>query len=85
MANKIFIGVGHGGADPGARANGLVEKDVNLAVALAMRDVLLRHGVAVRMSRTIDEEDTVQQEVAECNAYQPDYAVEVHSNAGGGT
>ncbi|MGI6180571.1 MAG: N-acetylmuramoyl-L-alanine amidase [Agathobaculum sp.] len=85
MANKIFIGVGHGGADPGARANGLVEKDVNLAVALAMRDVLVRHGVAVRMSRTTDKDDTVQQEVAECNAYQPDYAVEVHSNAGGGT
>lgn len=84
MAKKVFIGVGHGGSDPGAAGNGLVEKTVNLTVALAMRDALTRHGVEVRMSRTSDEDDTIRQEVAECNAYGPDFAVEVHNNAGGG-
>ena len=28
---KVFIGVGHGGSDPGASANGFREKDLNLS------------------------------------------------------
>ena len=42
---RIFIGVGHGGSDPGAVANSLKEKDLNLAIAIAVRDELTRHGV----------------------------------------
>ena len=34
MAKKVFIGVGHGGSDPGATANNLKEKDLNLNVAV---------------------------------------------------
>lgn len=81
---KVFIGVGHGGSDPGAVANGTKEKDLNLSIALACRDELVRHGVEVRMSRTKDENDTISEEVAECNAYAPDFAVDIHNNAGGG-
>lgn len=84
MAKKVFIGVGHGGTDSGAVANGLKEKDLNLAIALACRDELTRHGVKVGMSRTKDENDPLANEVKECNAYNPDYAVEIHNNAGGG-
>ena len=81
---KVFIGVGHGGADSGAVGNGLKEKDLNLAIATACADELKRHGVSVQMSRTKDEGDTLDQEVAECNAFAPDLAVDVHNNAGGG-
>ena len=80
---KVFIGVGHGGSDPGA-VGYLVEKDVNLTMATACRDFLTAYGVDVRMSRTKDENDTVSQEVAECNAYAPDLAIDVHNNSGGG-
>jgi N-acetylmuramoyl-L-alanine amidase len=83
MAKKVFLGVGHGGSDPGA-VKYLIEKDVNLNMALACRDELARHGVQVRMSRTKDENDTLQQEIAECNAFAPDLAVDIHDNAGGG-
>lgn len=81
---KVFISAGHGGADPGAVGNGLKEKDINLQIALACRDELVRHGVQVVMSRTTDENDTVQQEVAEANASGADIAVSFHTNAGGG-
>ena len=81
---KVFIGVGHGGSDPGAVANGMKEKDLNLSIALACRDELARHGVEVRMSRTKDENDPVSDEISECNAYGPDLAVDIHNNAGGG-
>lgn len=84
MAKKVFIGVGHGGTDSGAVANGLKEKDLNLAIALACRDELVRHGVTVGISRTKDEADPLADEIKECNAFAPDYAVEIHNNAGGG-
>ena len=81
---KVFIGVGHGGSDPGAVANNTKEKDLNLSIALACRDELERHGVTVKMSRTKDENDTLSEEIKECNAFSPDLAIDIHNNAGGG-
>lgn len=84
MSKKVFISVGHGGSDPGAVANGIKEKDVNLVIALACRNELVRHGVDVGISRTKDEDDKTK--VAECNAFcsASDYALDIHNNAGGG-
>lgn len=85
MAKKVFLGVGHGGKDPGAvGVNGIKEKDVNLQVALACEEVLLRHGVTVKLSRRKDENDPLTDEIAECNAFAPDFALDIHNNAGGG-
>ena len=81
---KIFLGVGHGGVDSGVYANGFKESDLNLAIALACRDVLVAHGVEVKMSREKDENDTLEEEIREANAYSPDYAIDIHNNAGGG-
>ena len=51
----IVIDAGHGGEDGGASsAAGVVEKDVNLSVALALRDLLEAAGVPVVMTRTED-------------------------------
>ena len=46
---KVFIGVGHGGSDPGA-VSYLVEKDVNLVEALATtaRCPLIRFTMTLR-------------------------------------
>ena len=81
---KVFISVGHGGNDPGAVANGFKEKDLNLNIALACNDVLIRHGVITAMSRTKDDSESLETRIKECNAFSPDYAVEIHNNAGGG-
>lgn len=82
---KVFIGVGHGGPDSGAIGKGgLLEKDLNLSIARACGDYLAARGVKVRLSRTRDEADPVDQEVKECNAFAPDLAVDIHNNAGGG-
>lgn len=81
---KVFIGVGHGGSDPGAVANNVKEKDLNLHIALACRDELARHGVEVKLSRSKDENDPISEEIRECNAFGPDLAVDIHNNAGGG-
>ena len=84
MAKKVFIGVGHGGSDPGAVGNGFKEKDLNLAIALACNSELVRHGVTVQMSRTKDENDALTDEIKECNTFKPDVAIDIHNNAGGG-
>lgn len=81
---KVFIGVGHGGTDPGAVANGLKEKDLNLAIALACQAELIKYGVVVQMSRTKDENDKLADVIKECNKFNPNIAVDIHNNAGGG-
>lgn len=84
MANKVFIGVGHGGADPGAVAGGFYEKDVNLAVALACEAALLEQGVQVQLSRRTDTDELLADKIRRCNEYGPELALDIHHNAGGG-
>jgi N-acetylmuramoyl-L-alanine amidase len=81
---KVFLSAGHGGSDPGACANGLQEKVINLNTLLACKSELERHGVTVVASRTNDANDPVQDEVREANASGADIAVSFHANAGGG-
>lgn len=82
--SKVFIGVGHGGSDPGAVSGNLKEADMNLVMATACKDELIRHGVSVKMSRTKDENDNVSEEIKKCNEYNPDLAIDIHNNSGGG-
>jgi len=83
MAKKVFIGVGHGGKDPGA-VGYVTEKNQNLKMALACRDYLENAGVQVLMSRTKDENDDLNERIKECNSFHPDLCVDIHNNAGGG-
>ena len=51
----VVIDAGHGGEDGGASsASGVVEKDVNLSVAFALRDLFEAAGMPVVMTRTED-------------------------------
>lgn len=52
----VMVDAGHGGAEPGAiAASGLQEKEVNLAVALKLRQLLEAQGARVVMTRTSDD------------------------------
>ena len=81
---KVFLSAGHGGSNPGAVANGLIEKNINLNTLLACKEVLEKHGVIVVASRVKDENDDVYEEVREANESGADFAVSFHANAGGG-
>lgn len=54
MGKVIVIDVGHGGKDAGTSVNGICEKDLNLAIALKLREVLIKQGVVVLMTRDGD-------------------------------
>lgn len=63
-SNLIIIDPGHGGFDGGAiGVNGTIEKDINLAISLKLRDMLEEAGFTIVMTRetdtaTNDENDT---------------------------
>lgn len=81
--SKVFIGVGHGGSDSGA-VGYIVEKEGALVIAIACREYLIANGVDVRMSRYIDEDESLREKINECNEYNPDLCADIHLNAGGG-
>lgn len=83
-APRVFIDIGHGGSDPGAVANGLIEKDVNLVTGLAMNAELMRHGVETMLSRSGDTNTDLTVTARMVNKFNPAYAVSLHHNAGGG-
>jgi len=82
--SKVYIGVGHGGSDAGAVANGFRESDLNLSVAKACYDYLKSRGVDVKISRTKDVDVWIATKVKEANAFGADLALDIHHNAGGG-
>ena len=52
----VIIDAGHGGEDGGASsAAGLIEKDVNLDIAILVRDLLISNGINVIMTRDEDK------------------------------
>lgn len=80
---KVYIGVGHGGSDSGA-VKYLVEKDINLKMALACHDYLKSAGVDVKISRTTDKDSSIAEKVTAANSWGADLAIDIHNNAGGG-
>lgn len=81
---KVYIDAGHGGSDPGA-VKCIVERDVNLVMALACRDYLNANGVSTKMSRTSNSTNTSINSMArEANNWGADLVISIHNNAGGG-
>lgn len=55
MTNTIIIDAGHGGEDGGAIGNnGTKEKDLNLQIALKLKEGLINNGFNVQMTRETD-------------------------------
>ena len=51
----IVIDPGHGGSDPGATGNGIIEKDLNLKISQYMYDRFKELGIPVYITRDTDE------------------------------
>lgn len=83
---KVWIDAGHGGKDAGATGNGLQEKDIVLALSLAVKKRLEAEydGVQVYLSRSSDVFLELAERSHKANAAGADILVSIHCNAGGG-
>ncbi|MEE2524817.1 N-acetylmuramoyl-L-alanine amidase [Hyphobacterium sp. HN65] len=80
----IVIDAGHGGHDPGASANGVVEETINLAAALELRRRLVATGrYDVIMTRDSDHYLTLQERVNVARAANADLFISLHADSAG--
>ncbi len=81
----VVVDAGHGGKDPGTRGRAgqrtVLEKDIALAVALAVRDSLVKRGVKVVLTRDDDTFVPLSDRGHFANAHQGDLFLSIHINA----
>ncbi len=81
VGKKIFLDPGHGGTDSGAVGHGLLEKDVNLSVALKTKKYLEERGATVRMSRETDMAVNLAERPELANSWGADCFLSIHCNS----
>ncbi len=82
---KVVLDAGHGGTDVGATAGGIYEKDITLDVTKRVRDILLKQGYQVQMTRSDDKYVSLQERCDISEEYNPDIFVSIHVNSSVGT
>lgn len=79
---RIVIDAGHGGHDPGAQGNGIVEKDLVLDIALRLQTLLAEQpGVEVVLTRDTDVFIPLEERTAIANRAGADLFLSIHANA----
>jgi len=84
LRHLVVIDPGHGGVDPGNPGryfpDGLVEKDITLAIARLLRAELVRRGIGALLTRAADTLIDLADRGAFCKA-ECDLFVSIHVNA----
>ncbi len=80
----VVLDAAHGGTDPGARgANGVVEKDVVLALSRIVRSELERLGFRVVLTRDGDQNPSFDDRAAIANAQHGAIFISLHASSTG--
>lgn len=80
--SRIVIDAGHGGHDPGAKANGLTESELTLDIALRLQKLLQKQpGVDVVMTRSTDVFIPLEERTKIANREGADLFLSIHANA----
>ena len=84
----IVVDAGHGGSDPGASGNGIIEKEYNLKIANYIYNRLKELGLPVYITRSTDETlnptDRVNRVLSAFGNDDNVIVLSNHLNAGGG-
>ena len=78
----MVIDPGHGGVESGAISTYGTEKAFTLDTSLRLRDILLKRGYNVQMTRTTDTLVPLQDRAAFANRFRDGIFVCIHYNAG---
>lgn len=80
----VVIDAGHGGRDPGSVSGDVREKDVVLAIALALRDELLENGgIRVALTRAEDKIVPLADRAEIARQLEADLFVSIHADSAG--
>jgi N-acetylmuramoyl-L-alanine amidase len=80
--SRIVLDAGHGGQDPGARANGLNEAELVLDVTLRLRELLEKQpGIEVTLTRDSNVFIPLEERTAIANRTGADLFLSIHANA----
>lgn len=77
----LVLDAGHGGPALGAASNFLLEKDLNLDIALLCRDLFRNHGYDVYMTRTDDGNPSLLDRADAANILNADILLSIHNNS----
>jgi N-acetylmuramoyl-L-alanine amidase len=83
--HSVFLDAGHGGKDPGAVHNGVVEREVALDVTRRVGRLLRNSGLDVRYSREKDRYISLAERTRLANNAKADIFVSIHVNASADT
>lgn len=81
-APVICIDVGHGGSDVGTSGGGILEKQLNLAVAVRLDALLGSNGYARAMTRSADVGLGNTERARFCNSAGATLLISIHHNGG---
>ena len=77
----IIVDAGHGGKDPGAQANNVREKDINLDIARKLASTLQSYGARAIMTRNSDVFITLDNRAAAADKFKVDLFVSIHADS----
>lgn len=78
---RVVLDAGHGGSDPGAVADGVIEKEVTLDIGRRLRTLLEAEGFEVVFTRGDDRTIALRDRARAANAAKSDIFVSIHVNA----
>jgi len=81
FGRTVVVDPGHGGTDPGAVKDGVYEKDINLDIALRLRQLLEVSGARVVMTRNDDSSVQLSDRSKMANEAAPDAIISIHCNS----
>lgn len=79
-SHLVAIDPGHGGNDPGAVVGGLVEKSINLDIAIRLNQLLKQSGIRTYMIRADDTFSEPKERIYTANSKKASLFVSIHSN-----
>jgi N-acetylmuramoyl-L-alanine amidase len=77
---RVVLDAGHGGSDPGAIADKVIEKDVTLDIGRRLRTLLEKEGFEVVFTRSDDRTIALRDRAVAANASKSDIFVSIHVN-----
>lgn len=79
---KICVDPGHGGEDLGLQAFGIIEKNVNLDIAIKLKELLEHEKLEIVLTRDRDETLEQEERINRINQSGADYTISIHCGGG---